>query len=136
MSRFLEAQVALDKRLNTLVGLPPVAHENSEYTPTEGTLYIRPTNLPAGSAAVGMANTDSILTVGLYQIDVFAPLGNGAGPALVVADAIAEHFSRGLRLVNGDSTVVLGTPAQQPASTSGAWYMVSVVIPYQNLFRS
>ncbi len=136
MSRFLEAQVALDKRLNTLTGLPPVARENSEYRPIEGTLYIRPTNLPAGSFPVGIANTDSIRTVGIYQIDVFAPLGGGAGPALVVADAIAEHFSRGLRLVNGDSTVVLGVPAQEPARPSGAWHMVSILIPYDNIFRS
>jgi hypothetical protein len=136
MSRFLEAQVALDKRLNAMTGVPPIARENSEYTPTEGVLYVRPTNLPAGSAPIGMANSDSIRTVGIYQIDVFAPLGNGPGPALTVADAIAEHFSRGVRLVNGDSTVILGVPAQQPARPSGAWFMVSVVIPYDNIFRS
>lgn len=135
MSRFLEAQVALDKRLNAMTGLPPIARENVQYKPTEGTLYIRPTNLPAGSAAVGIANTDSIRTVGIYQIDVFAPMGEGIGPALVVADAIAEHFSRGARLVNGDSTVVLGIPAQEPARPSGAWHMVSVLIPYDSFFK-
>lgn len=135
MSRFLEAQVALDMRLNDLSGLPPVARENGDYVPVEGTLYIRPTNLPALSVPVGMANTDSIRTPGIYQVDVFAPLGGGAGPALTVADAIAEHFSRGLRLVNGDSTVVLGIPAQEPARPSGAWHMVSVLIPYDSIFK-
>lgn len=135
MSRFLEPQVALDKHLNDLPSAPPIARENGTYTPVEGTLYIRPTHLPAPPIPVGMAYTDSIRTPGLYQIDVFAPMGEGAGPALIVADAIAEHFSRGARLVNGDSTVVLGIPAQEPARPSGAWHMVSILIPFDSFYQ-
>jgi len=136
LSRFIEAQVALDKHLNAMANLPSIARENSEYRPVEGVLYIRPTYLPARADPVGIANTDSIRTVGLYQIDVFAPLGGGVGPALTVADDIAEHFSRGARLVNGDTAVVLGIPARESARPSGAWLMVSVLIPFDSFFRS
>lgn len=136
MSRFLEAQVALEKHLAAMPSAPPISFENENYTPTLGTLWLRATNLPSGAEAVGIANNDSIRGAGIFQIDVFAPLEQGIGPALTVADAIAEHFSRGGRLVQGDSIVTRGVPTIEPARTGEAWLIVSVLIPYDNLFRS
>ena len=136
MSHFTETQTALDTQLATLTSSPPVAWDNSSYTPVEGTTYIRPTNLPAGRAAVGMANTDGTRGAGFYQVDVLAPVGNGAGAALTIADNIAALFTRGLKLTSGDTTVIVGVPTQDPSITSGAWFMVSVLIPYDTLHRS
>jgi len=133
MSRFSEIQAALDARLAGLSGLPPVAWENVNYEPTEGDAWIRPTNLPSGAQSVGIATGQSIRTRGFYQIDIFTPAGNGPGAALTLADQIADHFSYGLRLTRGGSVAVLGTPVQDPASASGAWFRVAVIVPYDVL---
>lgn len=136
MSRFLEAQAALDARLGTLASSPPVAWENVSYEPQEGTTYIRPSNLPAGHAAIGMANTDGIRGTGIYQVDVFTPRNQGPGEGLTVAGNIAALFSRGLKLTSGDTQVTVGVPTQDPAEPSGAWFRVAVLIPYTTLYRS
>lgn len=136
MSRYLEAQSALDAKLATLSSSPPVAWENVSYEPVEGTTFIRPSNLPAGHAAVGMANSDTIRGAGIYQVDVFAPRDRGPGAALTIADNIAALFSRGTLLTSGDTQVIVGVPTQDPAEPSGAWFRVAVLIPYDTLYRS
>ena len=136
MSTFKETQIALDTKLATLSSSPPVAWDNKPYTPVEGTTYIRPSNLPALRQAVGISNSDGTIGYGYYQVDVLAPVGTGAGAALTIADNIAALFTRGLKLTSGNTTVIVGVPTQDPAITSGAWFMVSVLIPYSTLFRS
>lgn len=136
MSRFTEAQAALDSRLGTLASSPPVAWENVSYEPTEGTTYLRPSNLPAGHTAIGIANTDGIRGAGIYQVDVFAPRNEGPGVALGIADNVADLFTRGLKLTSGDTQVIVGVPTQDPAEPSGAWFRVAVLIPYDTLYRS
>ena len=135
MSRFIETQNALDVRLSSLSGSPPVAWENADYAPIDGTPYIRPSNLPSSAEAVGMANADSTRGAGFYQVDVFAPARSGPAAALGLADSIAAHFSRGLRLIDGDTTVIVGVPTHDAARPSGAWHMVSVLIPYDTLYK-
>jgi len=130
VSKFTEIQAALDGRLATLAPAPPIAWENVRYTPTEGTTYLRPTNLPGAFSAVGMASGDTERTTGIYQIDVFAPSGDGPGAALAQADAVAAHFPKFLRLTRGNTAVTLGVPAIEPALPRGAWLQVAVVIPY------
>jgi hypothetical protein len=130
MARFLEIQTALDSRLASLAGLPPVAWPNTKYEPAEGTSWIRPSNLPSDASAVGMENTSTVRTLGFYQIDIFTPADGGPAAALTLADQIAGHFPKGLQLTSGDSVAVLGVPAQDPAAPSGAWFRVAVLIPY------
>ena len=135
MSRFIETQNALDVRLSTLTSSPPVAWENSDYTPVDGTSYLRPINLPISADPVGIANTDSTRGIGYYQVDVFTPARGGPATALNIGDRIAAHFSRGLRLIDGDTTVIVGVPTHDAARLSGAWHMVSVLIPYDTLYK-
>lgn len=136
MSRFVETQSALDTRLSTLANSPPVAWENLSYEPVEGTTYLRPSNLPAGHVAVGMANSDSVRGAGIYQIDVFTPKNEGPGNALTIASNIAAHFSRGLKLTSGDTQLTVGVPTHDAAEPGGAWFRVAVLIPYDTLYRS
>jgi len=130
---FLDIQAALDSRLATLPDSPPVAWENVKYKPIQGVTYLRPTNLPSATFAVGMANTDSTRLVGLYQVDVFAPTEGGPGESLGVIDAIADIFPRGLIMTQGDAKIVVGVPTIDASETSGAWHIARILIPYTNL---
>lgn len=133
MGRFAEIQTALDERLATLSDAPAIAWENVRFEPVEGVAWIRPTNLPGGASSIGLENTSSNRTLGIYQVDVFTPAQQGPGAALALADRIAALFPKGQRITSGNSAVVLGVPAQDPGEPGGAWYRIAVLIPYDVL---
>lgn len=135
MSAPTDTQKALDGHLAGFAIAWPIAWENTPFEPTAGTAYLRPTNMPIQTQAIGMGNQDSTQTTGYYQVDVFAPLDGGLGPAFAMADLVSAHFSRGLVLVSGDSKIVLGVPARDPATPGSAWLKVSVLIPYTTLSK-
>jgi len=128
MSVFYDLSYALDNNLNTMAGLPPVAWQNKGYKPVNGTLYLRPTLIPADSnvATIG-AGTD--INQGIYQIDIFSPLDEGKNEAMLMSDAIAEQFKRDKELVYNGRTVTIRSTSQRimPNDDSWAHYMVEVV---------
>lgn len=131
-THFLDISAALSGRLNTLSGSPPVAWMNREYDPTPGTLFLRETLLPGRTTQAELGATGRDNTVGVYQVDVFAPVDKGKNAALVQADSIADHFSRGTTLTYNSISVRL-TETSIGASTliDGAWWMVPVDIRYE-----
>jgi len=132
MSVFIDISAALDGQLNTMASLPPVAWENTTYEPVVGTLYLRPTNLQGATvqSSLGTSGTDE--TIGIYQVDIFAPAGKGKNAAVVMADNIANHFKRGTRL-SYNSRIVTVTSAQRGGSLNAdGWFMLSVEIIYRS----
>jgi hypothetical protein len=67
-----DINTALSVRLAEIqtAGVPPIAYENAEYTPVEGTLYLRESFLPNIKDAVGVAHTSADDYEGLYQVSV------------------------------------------------------------------
>lgn len=127
MSVFLDISAALDSRLNTMVGLPPVAWENKDYTPVLGTLYLRPTNLQGGTPAITAAQD---ITTGIYQVDVFAESGQGKNAAVVMADTIAAHFKTDTELTYNGRLVRVRQVNRGTAFNSNGWYQLPVEIVY------
>jgi hypothetical protein len=124
---FYDIRAALDARLNTLSGLPDTQWPNRLHTPTEGTLWIRPTVVPGGTRA---ATFDSDWHEGIYQIDIFAPIGKGAGVSDALRDSLADHFKPGTELISNSTTVRCIRVSQRVARTEGAWYHSIVEISY------
>ena len=130
MSEFLSISAALDARLNAMTSVPPVAWENLAYKPIKGTLYLRPTLLPAGTvgATVGATGTDE--HVGIYQVDVMGDSGKGKNAAIVMADLIADQFKPVTELTHGGLTVRCVTVSRGRAQTEDDRYMIPVEIKY------
>lgn len=128
MTVFFDLSAALDTNLNTMTGLPPVAWQNIKYEPVNGTLYIRPTLLPADST-VATIGTGTDINQGIYQIDIFSPLDEGKNEAMLMSDTIAEQFKRDKELVYNGRTVVIRSTSQRIMSNEDSWahYMVEVV---------
>jgi len=102
---FFNLQAALHSRLSTMTSVPPVAWPNYGYTPTAGTLWLRPTVLPADTAAATMGDSGTDEQTGVYQIDIFAPLDEGDGAARAMADALADRFKPVTELTYNGLTV-------------------------------
>ena len=133
----LDISAALDTKLIQFSAdnSVPVAYENSEYTPTVGTLYLRATHLPADSLPIGLAFTSALDHLGIYQIDVIAPVDKGKGAAYVMADLIISAYPRGDLIYNGVK-VRIKSASRQPGTRDGAYYIVSVIINYQSITSS
>lgn len=130
MSFFLEIHTALDTRLNTLTGGTPIAWENTAYVPIRGTAYLRPTLLMSPSSLMDLDTLQ--MNQGFYQVDLFYPLGDGAGVLLSKADDIYDHFKGALKLTSGSVNVYIKEISRTaPAEIDNAWYMASIEVHWK-----
>lgn len=135
MTVYNDIAAALDGRLNTL-GSDPIAWENLDFTPTIGTLYLRPNISPATTDNVGMADASSDDHAGFYQVSVFAPSGTGKFAATTKADEIETHFKRGTELTfNGIIVRVTGV-SRSSGARDGSWFTIPVTINYRTIIRN
>ena len=104
---FKDISSALSARLDTISPAVPTAWENYPFTPTADTLYLRETCIQGDSdaAAIGVAAMD--FTLGIYQVDIFAPLNGGKNVALEQADIVADLFKRATILTYNGVDVVI-----------------------------
>ena len=133
----LDISAALDTKLSQFAtaNSVQVAYENSEFTPTVGTLYLRATHLPADSLPIGLSFTSALNHLGIYQVDVIAPVDKGKGAAFAMADLLVTAFPRGDLTYNGVK-VRIKSVSPQPGTRDGAYYIVSVIINYQSITSS
>ena len=129
MGVFTDIQVALDQRLNTTSGLPAVAWENLDFTPTKGTSFVRPTNLSADGQTISIGDRLQSLP-GIYQVDVFTDVNQGAGALNTVCDSIRDHFNSVDTLTEGTTEVWLQSINRIPPERDEAWLRGSVIINY------
>ena len=134
MSVFFDISAALDDRLNGMAGLPAVAWPNREFNPTTGALYLRPTMI-LGDTVGGSSSGATIKDMysGIYQVDIFAPSGQGKSEAAQMADAVADRFKRDTQLTYNGRTVSIGHSTQLPPRNDGAFYVVPVMIDFYAL---
>lgn len=135
MSAFNDISIALNQRLQgyAVANDLDVAYENITYEPTTGTIWVRPTVLPAAVNRIGMKNTDTEIHEGVYQIDVFAPSDQPKAIALALADDISDYFSKGLTLTYNSSSVRIGTKSVGAGSREDSWYQLPVFINYYSI---
>jgi hypothetical protein len=99
---------ALNSHLNTFAttqGLL-VAWPNVDFTPPEGT-YLKPYMIPGKPFAKHLGAEGLSEQRGIYYINIISPLNVGDGDAQELADAICQHFPRGLELSLGSDLLPL-----------------------------
>jgi len=127
MSAFADISAALDE-LTSELGLP-TAWENRDFEPTNDTLYLRPTLLPATTEPSGLPDSDE--HSGIYQVDVIAPMGSGKGEAIEKADIVANQFKRGKIITHNGVNVWVLSVSRGVGGRDGSWYILPVQISYK-----
>lgn len=127
MTFFSDTRKALEARLDSLSGKPPIAWENVTFTPTENTTFIAPFLLPSPSvlAALNGLQEDQ----GIFQVDVYIPLEKGTAALNTLADSISNHF-KGQRLTSGSATVEIRACSYRFQGREDAWYKGIIEINY------
>jgi len=130
-----DINTALSVRLAELqtAGVPPIAWENAEYTPVEGSLYLRESFLPNIKDAVGVAHTSADDYEGLYQVSVMDGRGDRRFDAQEQARLISLHFPRGAEYTYNGVTVKITGTRLASAITEDGWYQIPVTISWRAL---
>jgi len=125
---FNDIQAAFDTKLGQSVS-DPIAYPNIPYEPSAGTVFVRPSFLPAETSQASLGANGKDETVGVYQIEVVAPRGSGRPQSV---DAIADAFKRGTVLTYNDVNVRIRSVSIGVALvTDTAWYSVPVSVNFQ-----
>lgn len=125
---FTDIQGALRTRLTTLPDLPAVAWENVDFKGGANDLYFRVTGLPSETTQACLGDDGLDLHLGIFQVDVFVPDGKGRTNW---PDAIADHFKRGTRLTQNETTVTITSASIEAALKDDHFYIVPVSIAYR-----
>jgi hypothetical protein len=109
----------------------PVAWENTSYTPSPTTAYLRCAMLPAPTQNPSLgAKHDRLL--GLYAVNVYGVQDQGPATAEAIADAIIALFPRGGMVQNGVTINIdtTGSRAQGLNDING-FFFIPVRIRYR-----
>lgn len=108
-----------------------VAWPNTHYKPDIGTGYFRPTLLPADVSQAELGEDGRNEHIGLYQVDVIAPIGKGRIAAETNADAVLRRFRRGTLITYRGITVRCDAAKTLPGRSETDWFILPVQIDYR-----
>lgn len=127
-------RAALDTRLATMPGLPPIAYEGDNYAPVAEVTYAKADLMPRRPANPTL-DEQTQDNGGVYQISLYFPRGTDTGTMDALAGAIQTHFAAGTRLTAGIISLrIEGTPAISAGFPTGDRWLVPVSIRYRSIF--
>lgn len=123
---------ALEVALNTwaTANTTPIAWQNVPYKPSEGSVYVRASLIPAETLNPTLGDAFN-RKIGIFQLLIYAKEGNGNSASETLADSLLTYFARGESFTAGSITVrILESPSISPAINDGGWYIVPVSVRY------
>jgi len=129
MTVFFDINAALNSNLSSMAGLPAVAWPNQSFEPAVGTMYIRPTFLPAESV-VGTIGDGTDFNSGIYQIDVFTPASDNTNESMLMLDLLADQFKRDKDIVYNSRIITVRSVSHRNVGNVGGWYHQSLDVIY------
>jgi hypothetical protein len=109
----------------------PVSWENFNYQPIAGQTYLLAYNLPSDTSGIGLAGNSANEHLGVYQIDINAPINKGKKEALDMLDSLAGVYSRGVHTYQG-STIKVRDIKRSKSRTEDDRFVISLSIYYQS----
>lgn len=102
----------------------------THFKPNPTARWIQPRIHWDEAAQVSLGQNGHNRITGDLQIQIFAPVGNGADEAHTYADTLRGLFPRGLALLAGSRTITFEVPEVQQAIEDEDWYQLPVVCPF------
>lgn len=119
---------ALETTLNNIEGLPSVAWENVNFSPTTGTSFVKPRLAPTRREPAVRGTNPQMLYQGVFQVDCYVAEGNGPAAGDDLADSIIEAFEATTDISYGGTTVSIRYAERGLARQDGSYYMIPVSI--------
>ena len=127
---FDELETALGQHLAEILNCPPIAWANKD--PVSNTPpYLEVRNAPNTRENPTIDGTGPAILTGLFLVTVVTARNVFTGPANALAQDIADHFPKTMRLVAGDGNVVIYRSTETaPGFTDGTHYRLPVRVFY------
>jgi hypothetical protein len=120
-------QAFISTFIDAAFGLP-IAHENMEYQPVNGTAYAELINLPNDITPLSM--NDSNVTDGIFRVILRYPVNEGAVSAKTMAETIMSAFTINSKVCYDGLCAVVNKVYRQPGVAESGWYKIVVTIGY------
>lgn len=124
MANFNTINNAFSKRIIAQWTATPIAWDNAIYNPSEGTEFIRCTNLP--STSINHEIGVSKINYGIYWIQIFIPKNSGTGRAYELADMLDAIFSN----TQFDEITCYASDVQRTGDEGHNWFQLNFRINY------
>ena len=109
----------------------PVAWQNVAFTPPASGLYLRAFLLPGDTASLDLEGSHRQY-IGVLQVSIVAPSGQGSGAAEQLAADLDALFPNNLRLTSGAFSVQIVSPCSTgPVTQDGTSYTLPVWFRYR-----
>jgi hypothetical protein len=122
-----DIEAALEARLLTLPN-ETIAWWARPFFPTKGQAYVAAQIAANSASPMGVGANSPELWQGTLQLLVAHPVNEGPKPARTRAEAIRDHFPRGLTLQHGAARLIVETRSIQPAYAAVDWINYPVLI--------
>lgn len=99
----------------------PTAYEARDFTPPTDAPWCELKTLPVTNQPAALGDTAPLEHVVLAQVDINRPKGQGAGPILADADAVAALFKPGNVLTYGGMNMHVDYCSRSPIVRDGAY---------------
>ena len=130
-----EIQTALITRLTAAspgAAVPSASLSVPNYAFTPGsTRWYRATFLPGESVAAAVGVDAQNRHVGIFQVDIFDPKGQGDGLSRQEAERIVSCFKRGTILHCTGGSFIIEKAYRAAGTEEGDWYQTPVIIQWR-----
>lgn len=124
---------ALQLRAALAAGFPPanqIAYEGVVFTSTTGVPWARMTVLPQSGRPFDISAATTA-HMGLFQVDVMVPSGQGTSAAEIAADAVKAMFRAGTNLFQGGERIQIDYAERGPAQDQPDFIFYPVTVGWR-----
>jgi hypothetical protein len=125
-------RAALETKLSTTLAGTDIAYENVAFSPTTGTLFVKPTFIPTITQPATRGLNPQLLYQGVFNVMVNAPEGSGPSLADTTCNTITDAFAAttDISIVVGADTYIVRIryAERQQGRIDTPWYSVPINI--------
>ena len=129
---FAVDQAFISSFVNADFGLP-IAHENRDYTPVQGTAYAEILVLQNDKTPWSVEDVDE--SDGVFRVILRYPSGQGVGAIKNKADEIIDTYEIGSRIIYNDQEIEVTAVNRAVGVQEHGWYKIITDVRYNTFFR-
>jgi hypothetical protein len=104
---YKKIRIALENKLNSISGIPPIAWENVDYVRTSGTSFIEPMMMPTLREPAHRGLNPQMYYRGVFRINIYTPRSQGASAGETIAETIISNFEATTDIITEENDSLL-----------------------------
>lgn len=121
-------RAALETTLSSVSGVPSIAWENLQFSPTTGQPFVKPRLIPTRREPAVRGTNPQMYYQGVFLVECYVPEGNGPAAGDDLADKIIEAFEAATDVSHSGTIVSIRYAEREMAELDGPFYKIPVQI--------